>query len=103
MLMKAGKTYRYKKTDHTYLCLFVGETSAFLRRLSDGSEFLERDFSGFSEVKPRGVYERWVDVYKDGVAMHWKSLEEAKSYPRCQSKLIARFHIRREYEEGEGL
>lgn len=101
LMFEAGKTYRYKKTDYTYLCLFVGQESAFLRRLSDGLEFLERGFSGFSEVKPKGVIEGWLNVYKSKSFGPYPTKEEASK--AAAKDRIACIYIRQEYEEGEGL
>lgn len=65
-----------------------------LGHLSDGKH--PRDLI---EVKPKRTYSAWVTVFKDGSSYATYDESEAKEI----SGAIARFHIVREYAEGEGL
>ena len=54
-------------------------------------------------IKPEPlVYERWVVVVGDIVST-FKNETLANRYGERMDNVIARLHIRREYEEGEGL
>jgi hypothetical protein len=53
------------------------------------------------EVKPVQVFQAWINIYKDGSFVTWRSLRAAEG---SQSKgVIATLHIRQEYREGDGL
>jgi hypothetical protein len=53
------------------------------------------------EVKPVRVFQTWINLYKDGSFVTWRSPQAAEG---SQSKdVIATLHIRQEYREGDGL
>lgn len=63
---EAGKKYIYKDSIDTdvYECLYAGNQRVLLRDEDENEfavtvEYIER----FNEVKPKLVYERWINIY----------------------------------------
>lgn len=96
-----GKQYRRCVTyGKTYECLFAGETIVVLS--NENLEFSTKQDSRnqYTEIKPKRIYERWVNIYKNYTTTH-KSKSTANSEKYADR--IACIHVRQEYEEGEGL
>jgi hypothetical protein len=54
------------------------------------------------EVKPVRVYERWVNIDKNGLSYSYNTPDDAASFTSRVDR-IACLHIRQEYQEGDGL
>jgi len=54
------------------------------------------------EVKPQRVYERWVNIDKNGLSYTYNTPDDAASFASRVDR-IACLHIRQEYTEGDGL
>jgi hypothetical protein len=54
------------------------------------------------EVKPVRVYERWVNIDKNGLSCTYNTPDDAASFASRVDR-IACLHIRQEYREGDGL
>lgn len=66
----------------------------------------EEDDLDLIEVKPKRIYERWVNVYENGYESEWATRACADVMAANYSsrmRRIACLHIRHEYEDGEGL
>jgi effector-binding domain-containing protein len=106
-MFEVGKIYRYRKTEHLYLCLYTGENSILLKQLSDGSEFIERlsqDLNQFyTEVKPKKNLKGYILIFDHGAIVYRKDetladlcIEQMKSF-KINAK--AKIPIDIEYEE----
>jgi hypothetical protein len=71
---------------------------------ADGFVYSHRSFScsDLIEVKPVRVFERWVNIDKNGLSYSYNTPDDAASFASRVDR-IACLHIRQEYKEGDGL